>query len=274
MDGIIENLVNAFTTWNGKLQEIWELVTTTPQAFRGGGIWTVIVGINGALQAIGYGLLILFFAMGIFKSTLGFQDFRRPEMVLRHFLRFVIAKTLVTYGMDIMNALFRICMGIINTVGGRMSDISGMMVQVPAEIEAAVSDIGFLASIPLWLVTFIGSLFITVLSFVLILTVYARFFKLYMYSALAPIPLSTFAGEPSEGTGKAFIKSYLGVCLEGAIVVLACIIFSAFSSSPPVASGDAVTIVWAYIGEVIFSMLILVGLVKGSDRLVKEMLSL
>ena len=54
----------------------------------------------------------------------------------------------------------------------------------------------------------------------MILTVYGRFFKLYLYTALAPIPLSTFAGEPSQNVGKSFIKSYCAVCLEGAIIVL------------------------------------------------------
>ena len=66
------------------------------------------------------------------------------------------------------------------------------------------------------------------------MTVYGRFFKLYMYTALAPIPLSTFAGEPSQNVGKYFIKSSCAVCLEGAVIVLSCIIFSLFASSPPV----------------------------------------
>ena len=81
--------------------------------------------------------------------------------------------------------------------------------------------------------------------------------KLYMYTALAPIPLSTFAGEPSQNVGKSFIKSYCAVLIEGAVIVLACIIFSLFASTPPVVNPDAaaVTQVWAYIGELVFNML-------------------
>ena len=97
-----------------------------------------------------------------------------------------------------------------------------------------------------------------------------------LYAAIAPIPLATFAGEGTSGTGKAFLKSYVGVCLEGAIIVLACVIFSVFASSPPVVDplASATTIVWAYIGELIFNLLILVGTVKMADKLVKEMLGL
>jgi len=122
----------------------------------------------------------------------------------------------------------------------------------------------------------IGGLFITVLSFIMIMSVYGRFFRLFLYTAIAPIPLSSFAGEPSQNIGRSFLKSYAAVCLEGAIVVLACIIFSLFASSPPVVNPDAaaVTMVWSYIGELIFNMLVLVGAVKMSDRVVREMMGL
>lgn len=118
--------------------------------------------------------------------------------------------------------------------------------------------------------------FVTVLSFILILTVYGRFFKLYMYTAIAPIPLSSFAGEGTQNIGKSFLKSYIAVCLEGAIIVLACVIFSAFvTTSPSVDTGAAtVTMVWKYVGELIFNMLVLVGTIRMSDRIVREMMGL
>lgn len=273
---IVANLENAFSTWNDKLNEIWTLVTTTPQNFKGGTIWDIIVNINGSLQAIGYGLLVLFFAMSIFKSTASFRDFQRPEYALKHFIRFVAAKTAVTYAMDLMVKLYEICGGVVQQITAGMGGIGGAAVTLPSAVEAAVEDVGFWASIPLWLVTILGSLFITVLSFIMIMTVYGRFFKLYMYTALAPVPISTFAGESTSQMGKSFIKSYIGVCLEGAVIVLSCVIFSAFisSGSAPVLDEDitTVTMVWKYIGEVIFNMLVLVGLIKGSDRIIKEML--
>ena len=132
-------------------------------------------------------------------------------------------------------------------------------------------------SIPLWIVTLLGSLLITVLSFIMILTVYGRMFKLYMYTALAPVPLATFAGEPTQNIGKNFVHSYAGVCLEGAIIALACIIFSVFAASPPAvadSSLSAVNIVWNYVAELIFNLLVLVGAIKASDRIVKEMMGL
>lgn len=273
---VVQNLENALETWNEKLSEIWTLITTTPQNFKGGNIWKVIVDINGAVQAIGLALLVLFFVIGMVKTCGSFTDVKKPEHALKLFVRFALAKGVITYGMELMLALFNIVQGTISTIMNAAGFGTPQQTTLPAEMVMTIEDCGFFESIPLWAVTLIGGLFITVLSFILIMTVYGRFFKLYMYTALAPIPLSTFAGEPTQNVGKSFIKSYCAVLLEGAVIVLACIIFSVFASSPPVVNPDAaaVTQVWAYIGELVFNMLVLVGAVKMSDRIIREMMGL
>jgi hypothetical protein len=273
---VVQNLQNALDTWNSKLAEIWQILTQSPETFKGGGIWRVIVQIHGALQAIGYALLVLFFVVGVVKTCGSFTEVKRPEHVLKIFIRFALAKGVVTYGLELMMALFNIIQGVTSTIMQTAGFGSTEDTVLPDEIIEAVEDCGFFESIPLWAVTLIGGLFITVLSFIMIMSVYGRFFRLYLYTAIAPIPLSSFAGEPSQNIGRSFLKSYAAVCLEGAIVVLACIIFSLFASSPPVVNPDAaaVTMVWSYIGELIFNMLVLVGAVKMSDRVVREMLGL
>lgn len=273
---VVQNLQNALDTWNSKLAEIWQILTQSPETFKGGGIWQVIVQIHGALQAIGYALLVLFFVVGVVKTCGSFTEVKRPEHALKIFIRFAITKGVVTYGLELMMALFNIIQGVTSTIMQTAGFGSTEDTVLPDEIIEAVEDCGFFESIPLWAVTLIGGLFITVLSFIMIMSVYGRFFRLYLYTAIAPIPLSSFAGEPSQNIGRSFLKSYAAVCLEGAIVVLACIIFSLFASSPPVVDPDAatVTMVWSYIGELIFNMLVLVGAVKMSDRVVREMMGL
>ncbi|WP_337597476.1 hypothetical protein [[Ruminococcus] torques] len=273
---VVQNLQNALDTWNSKLAEIWQILTQSPENFKGGGIWQVIVQIHGALQAIGYALLVLFFVVGVVKTCGSFTEVKRPEHALKIFIRFAIAKGVVTYGLELMMALFNIIQGVTSTIMQTAGFGSTEDTVLPDEIIEAVEDCGFFESIPLWAVTLIGGLFITVLSFIMIMSVYGRFFRLYLYTAIAPIPLSSFAGEPSQNIGRSFLKSYAAVCLEGVIVVLACIIFSLFASSPPVVNPDAaaVTMVWSYIGELIFNMLVLVGAVKMSDRVVREMMGL
>lgn len=274
---VVDNLNNALETWNNKLSEIFSLITQSPQDFKGGSIWRVIVDINGALQAIGLALLVLFFVAGVVKTTGSLSEIKRPEHALKLFIRFAIAKAVVTYGLDLMLALFRICQGIISTAAQRLGSLDDNAILLPEVIKEKIQSVGFFESVPLWIVTLLGSLFITILAFVMIMTVYGRFFKLYMYTAIAPIPLSTFAGEPTSAIGKSFLKSYAGVCLEGVIIVLACIIFSVFAEAPPAnidPNLSAVQVVWNYVGELIFNLLILVGAVKMSERIVKEMMGL
>jgi len=273
---VVQNLQNALDTWNSKLSEIWQLLTTSPQDFKGGSIWNVMVTINGAVQAIGLALLVLFFVVGVVRTCGSFTEVKKPEHALKLFIRFAIAKGVITYGLELMLALFNIVQGTISTIMTSAGFGTPNQTTLPSEMITTIEECGFFESIPLWAVTLIGGLFIMVMSFILIMTVYGRFFKLYMYTALAPIPLSTFAGEPSQNVGKSFIRSYCAVCLEGAAIALACIIFSLFASSPPVVdtSVAAVTQVWSYVGELIFNMLILVGSVKMSDRIIREMMGL
>ena len=273
---IIQNLENALEVWNGKLAEIWQLITMSPSAFKGGAIWGIVLNVHGALQAIGYALLVLFFTMGVMKTCGSFAELKRPEQALKLFIRFAIAKGVISYGMDLMLALMNIVQGITGTIMNSSGFGTPQGTTLPSEIVTAVEACSFFESIPLWAVTLIGSLFIWILSFVMILTVYGRFFRLYMYTAIAPIPLSSFAGEPTQSIGISFIKSYAAVCLEGAVIVMSCIIFSVFAASPPVVdtSAAAASMIWSYIGEVIFNMLVLVGTIKMSDRVVREMMGL
>lgn len=276
MDGIIDNLTSALNTWNEKLAEIWMLLTQSPESFKGGDIWNIIVKIHGALQAIGLSLLVLFFLWGLIRTCTNWQDIKRPEHAFKLFLRFVIARGLVMYGMELMTGIFEIVQGVISTITRTVGLGTAESTVIPQEIIDAVNNTGFLESIPLWAVTLLGSIFITILSFIMILTVYGRFFKIYMYTAISPIPLAAAAGESTQNTAFTFIKSYAGVCLEGAIILLSCVIFSAFASSAPAidTSASAVSMIWSYIGELIFNMLVLVGTIKISDRIVKEMMGL
>ena len=273
---VVQNLQNALDTWNSKLSEIWSLLTQTPETFKGGGIWKVILKIHNSMQGIALSLVVLFFVIGVLKSCASIEEVKRPEKAIKLFIRFALAKGLVTYGLDLMLSLFKIFQGVSSTIIKTSGLTNISKTTLPKQMITTIENCGFFDSIPLWAVTLIGSLFITVLSFIMIMTVYGRFFKLYLYTALAPIPLSTYAGEPTQHIVRSFFKSYFAVCLEGAIVVLSCIIFSLFASSPPVVKEgvSAVTMVWKYIGELVFNMLVLVGTIKMSDRVIREMMGL
>ena len=157
---------NALETWNEKLSEIWQLITQSPESFKGGTIWGVIVNIHGAVQAIGLALLVLFFVVGVMRTCGSFAEVKKPEHALKLFTRFALAKGAVTYGLELMMALFNIVQGLISTIMNAAGFGTAQQTVLPSEIVTAVEDCGFFESIPLWAVTLIGGLFITVLSFI------------------------------------------------------------------------------------------------------------
>ena len=265
----------ALSVWGDKLSEVWNLLTISPSAFKGGSIWTVIQNIHGALQATGLAMLVLFFAAGVVKSAGTFVEMKRPEHALKVFVRFAIAKGFVTYGMELMMALLEIGQGMLATVTASAGTaLAGNT--LPDSIEAAVEDCSILPSIGILAVALIGMLLIIGLSFILVITVYGRMFRIYLYTAISPIPLAAFAGEPTQQIGVAFLKSYATVCLEGVVIALCCAIYSAYAAAPPDvdASASAAMQVLTYIGELTFNMLVLVGLIKGANTVTREMMGL
>lgn len=274
---VLDNLLRALEIWSEKLREVMEIITFSPDEFKGGTIWKVVTGIHDGLKGIALGLLTIFFLMGVLKETADFRELKRPEQAFRLFIRFGIGKALVTYSMDILKAIYTVIHGITMRIAENGGGLVTGGVTLPDVIRQKILECGFLESIPLWIVTLLSSLIVTVLSYTVILTVYSRFFTVYMYTAIAPVPLSAFSGEGTRHIGVQFLKSYGAVCLESAVIMTACIIYSAFASSPPAnidPSLSAVQAVWNYMGELIFNLLILTGSVRMSERLIKEMTGL
>lgn len=273
-DSIIETLRTVLGIWNSQMTDIWNMVSMSPVDFRDGVIWPIILDIYGIMQATGMALLVLFFVIGVVRTSGSFADVKRPEQVFKIFIRFAIAKGMVTYGLELILLIFKIVQGIILSITGMEGFEAVAATEIPEEITTAISECSFLESIPLWAITMIGSLVIIVLAFIMVMTVFGRFFKMYLYTALSPLALSTFAGEPTQSTGISFLKSYAGVCLEGAVIALSCLLFSVYASAP-IGFGEemsALAMVLSYMLAIILNMLMLVGTVKASDRVVKEMI--
>lgn len=261
-------LNSALQSWSEKQQEMWSLLTGSLTGYNGGGIWSIIENVFGVLQGIGYALITIFFFMGMIKTYSSYLEVKRPEQGVKILVRFVVAKALVTYADDLMSAIFDIVRGVIAEVAEagnmRVSNLS-----VPDNVTEAISDAGLIEGLEIWVVALIGSLVITVLSWIILLTIYGRLFKLFCYYAVAPLALSTASGEPTQHIATAYIKSFAGVALEGLVIVIACIIYNGFvSTSDP--TGDGMTLVWNYLLNVIFNMLVLVGTISAADQMVQR----
>ena len=185
---------------------------------------------------------------------------------MKLFIRFALAKGVVTYGLELMMALFMIVQGLISTIMNAAGFGSASETVLPQEIVDAIEDCGFFESIPLWAVTLIGGLFVTVLSFIMIMSVYGRFFPLIpLYRNRSRPPSPPLRESRARMWARALSSPMPLSALKGRLSCLAVSSSPSFTASPPAVDPDAaaVSMVWSYIGELVFNMLVLVGAVKN-----------
>lgn len=275
---ILDILENTLNVWNSTLTNVWAILTESPQTFHNGAVWLVITKIFTALQGAGYGLLVLFFAVDIFKHTTSFREFRHPEQVLRYFIRFVMAKASITYSMSIIKGIFTVTGGFVSTVKDSLGTASQIAATLPENIREAVEGAGILDKAFVYLVALLMCGIVIVLSITILMKVYMRFFKIYMFVALAPIPTAAFAGETTSRHGRTFVQAFVGACMEALVIALACIIFTAFASDgsdlPTFFGESSAGLIIGYMLNVIVQMVILTTLVSTADHVVKEMMGL
>lgn len=259
--------------WGSGLSSIQLWLTTSPSEFGGGQIWNVVEDMQGSLQGIGYTLLVLFFYIGLTKSTLSFYELRRPEISFSLFIRFFIIKTLIDSGTGILLLLIKTSQRVVSAVFSA-SSLTNSIVTLPDDIRIGIRQAAFLEKLIFLLISILAVAVIITMVFTVILTVFGRFFKIFACAAFAPIPFSTMAGEPTQRMGFDYLKLFASLCLEGAVIAIACVLYSAFVQFMPdftigAASGLLAKLL-GYIVSVVLHTLLLSGFIKSADYLLNR----
>ena len=279
-DLIREILFSGTKFWGTTTKYIWAMLTANLSEWNNGVLWDVVVQINAALKDIAYGLIIVFFGIGLIKETSSFAELRNPGTILKLFIRYIIAKMIVGFSIDFMNTIYKIVGGIVAKIHdtGFTEIYTGRGGGIPQAVTDAIYSIPWYASIVGLIFSIITFIVIVTLTVTVMLTVYSRFFRLYIYTAMAPVMLSPIAGEGTQNIGWQFVKGYISVCLEAVVIGLAMIIYSKLATVITISSwfnsGSMLTLVLGYMGEIVFHMLLMTGIVKGASGIIKEMSSL
>lgn len=272
----IQGLLNgAFKLRDGLLKTIITLLTTDPATLQGGG-WRIVSNVFNALQGIGYGLVALFFLWSLMQKTTRIKELSLQDLV-GYFLRLFISQALVGHGLNLMRSIMTIIMGI----GGIISNVGNASgagaAAVPPNIVTQIDALNFGGNIVGFLLGLIAWLCVVGFSIYLVVVVYGRFFKIYINIAIAPLMLSTFAGESTSRTGQHFVKNFIGVCLESCVILLSLILATAIIGDGGIGIiGGADPTALEYVMDYIVSTVIVVVMstlsAAGANRLVKEMI--
>ena len=110
-DKILALLETVFGFWNNQISLIFDLLGQSPDAFKGGGPWKVIAGIEPIFVAVGSSLVVLFFVIGFCSESIDIREEMRFEVILRILIRLGLAEYMVANNVTIMKAFFSVLAG-------------------------------------------------------------------------------------------------------------------------------------------------------------------
>lgn len=270
----LDILQNGIDYWNTYYNKIMTMLTTSPDVAYPS-VWTSMSTIFSYLKAIAIALCVIYFYVGLTKTTLHFEELRRPERFFGLFIHLVLGIGIVNYGFDLSLGLLQIFQGCIVGITKVISQgNNGTIAKIPDEMYKLASELDTLSGLGLWILCIVGFLVVFTLSLVLLLTVYVRFIKIYIYAAISPLALASLSSEETSRPARTFIMNYISVCLQGVVIAIAFIIFSNFVTSGFVVdmNSSAMTNLCKYLGFILVQLLILVTTVKGSEQLTKDMI--
>lgn len=288
---IADMIRGIITVWNGVMQSVAALLTVHPAQWAEGAPWAMAASIHRDLMGIALGLMVLFWAASFFRyvDDLHKIDFREMAGWI---LRFAVIYAAMEFSMGLMEMILGVAVEVNESILAYAAQIAPE--DVPEDVMAAVDAINlggmgaiwqqigaFFEALPLSLLFLILLIVVVVCGVVLIVTVYMRFMKMYVYTAIAPLPLATFAAKNLDTTGKHFLKSWAAVCLEVCVISIAFAIFNA-----SIASNDALftftdtegmeanAALWHgavnWMTNLLIKLVLLVGMVKGAGRTIEK----
>jgi len=214
-------ITEKFDELNYSIHDAITKVIQTPAEFAPSTA-SVINTVFDVVLGTAYTLITLFFIIDLCNKTLMLET-SNYEVTVKLLLRFVFAKVIVENCRGIMGMILNAFSGIITSleeVDGSLlgNSVANALIDKVEEMDGGFLGINyityFLQLQPTMLLIWVAS----IISGVIVI---GRMFEIMIYSAVAPLPLSTLAGEMSHDTAKRFLQSYIAVCLQGVIIVIA-----------------------------------------------------
>lgn len=273
-DKILALLEVVFGFWNNQISLIFDMLGQSPDAFKGGGPWKVIEGIEPIFVAVGSSLVVLFFVIGFCSESVDIREEMRFEVILRILIRLGLAEYMVANNVTIMKAFFTSIGNLVNLLSaGKTTKL-----KIAKEQAEVIENLGFGESLIMLILAALLSLIVIICGFFLLYTVYFRFLKLLIIVPIGSIAYSTMSGNRMVAhTAVTYSKYFLSVAFEAVTMALAIIVCNAFiNAGLPSFTGDYTD--WAktliYLCEMTFTIALTVGSVKGAQSLTSKALGL
>lgn len=233
MNWILSTLQASIDFFNAWMTTLYDVLILDPISYQNGTIWATVSKIYDALMGPAVSILIIGFYIALIHDSGEFIKTRHFGSVVWTFILLCITASLLQGGKYILLLIFWCFKEILQTVTGpdgtNFLDLS--WVELPRQIKLATSGLGATKATMSFIVVLLFALVIMVCSFTIIMVVYGRLFNIYLHIAVAPLALACGAAGPLRSTFVSYLKSFVGVCLQGVVIVIVCMLFSAFANS-------------------------------------------
>ncbi len=311
MNWILATLQASIAFFDAWMSQLYDVLMLDPISYQNGTIWTTVSKIYDALMGPAVSILIIGFYIALIHDSGEFIKTRHFGSVGWTFILLYITASLLLGGKYILLLIFWCFKEILQTVTGpngtNFLDLS--WVELPKQVKLATSGLGATKATLFFIVVLIFALVIMVCSFTIIMVVYGRLFNIYLHLAVAPLALACGAAGPLRGTFASYLRSFVGVCLQGVVIVIVCMVFSAFANNfdfNTVQTSDQqivelkedmteeefqawweqwgmdnkeleakkAEVLWTYLSQMLFLYLIMAGMIKGADNFIHQKLNL
>lgn len=311
MNWILSTLQASIAFFDAWMTSLYDVLMLDPISYQNGAIWTTVSKIYDALMGPAVSILIIGFYIALIHDSGEFIKTRHFGSVVWTFILLCITASLLQGGKYILLLIFWCFKEILQTVTGPdgTNFLNLSWVELPKQVKLATSGLGATKATMFFIVVLIFALVIMVCSFTIIMVVYGRLFNIYLHIAVAPLALACGAAGPLRSTFVSYLKSFVGVCLQGVVIVIVCMVFSAFANNfdfNTVQTSDQqivelkedmteeefqewweqwgmdnkeleakkAEVLWTYLSRMLFLYLIMAGMIKGADNFIHQKLNL
>lgn len=311
MNWILSTLQASIAFFDAWMSQLYDVLMLDPISYQNGAIWATVSKIYDALMGPAVSILTIGFYVALIHDSGEFIKTRHFGSVVWTFILLCITASLLLGGKYILLLIFWCFKEILQAVTGpngtNFLDLS--WVELPKQVKLATSGLGATKATLFFIVVLIFALVIMVCSFTIIMVVYGRLFNIYLHLAVAPLELACGAAGPLRGTFASYLRSFVGVCLQGVVIVIVCMVFSAFANNfdfNTVQTSDQqivelkedmteeefqawweqwgmdnkeleakkAEVLWTYLSQMLFLYLIMAGMIKGADNFIHQKLNL
>ena len=233
MVGQNSGLLSNLTDWNSTLAGYADSIST------------------GVVMPVALTLLALFMILELYNATQriamnGSSNAFTIQQIALVMMKIVVCRWAVLHTTEILNALFEIASTVTTGISGYVG--SGE-VNTTVDIENAIAALpGGIGNMPVALELMVVGWMLRIVNIVVNTIVAARFIELYVYNAMASLSIATLCYQELHGIAVNFLKSYLAVALQGAVLYLVIGFYPALAGS--LGTGGSITEqAWAMLGQ-------------------------